>query len=135
MELINSRGYLIDTNVAIAMLAKEQVIMEFVYQARNDKLALFFSVITECEVFSGIKSEYRLYSVKLFNTRRCLDVNSKIARIAGDIRREQRATGRKLKTPDAVIIATAIDYQLSLVSRDSDMNFVQGEYGVPLIKL
>lgn len=44
---MNSRGYLSDTNIAIAMLAKEQVIMEFVHQAKNDKMALFFSVITE----------------------------------------------------------------------------------------
>lgn len=129
------RGYLVDTNIAIAMLAKEQTVMEFVEQARNDKMPLFFSVITECEVFSGLKSDYQLHGVKLFNSRRCLDVNSKIARIAGDIRREQKTKDRKLKTPDAIILATAIDYQLALVSRDTDMNFVQADYGILLIKL
>lgn len=129
------QGYLIDTNMAIALLAKEQEVMNFIVQAQNDRMPIFFSVITECEVFSGIQSEYQLHGVKLFNSRRCIEVNSKIARIAGDIRREQRAKGRKLKTPDAIIIATAIDYQLGLVSRDGDMNFVQKEYGTPLIKL
>lgn len=129
------RGYLVDTNIAIAMLAKEQVVMEFVEHARNDKMTLFFSVITECEVFSGLKSDYQLHGVRLFNSRRCLDVNSKIARIAGDIRREQKAKGRKLKTPDAIIIGTAIEYQLALVSRDTDMNFVHSEYGISLVKL
>ncbi|MGG1517141.1 PIN domain-containing protein [Paenibacillus oryzisoli] len=101
------RGYLVDTNIAIAILAKEQIVMDFVEQAKNDKMSIFFSVITECEVYSGLKSEFQLRGVKLFNSRRCLDVNSKIARIAGDIRREQRVKGRKLKTPDAIIIATA----------------------------
>ncbi|MHB1682024.1 MAG: type II toxin-antitoxin system VapC family toxin [Bacilli bacterium] len=125
---------MIDTNIAIAILAKEQAVMEFVEQAKNDKIPLFFSVITECEVFSGIKSEYQLHGVKLFNARRCLEVSSKIARIAGDIRREQKTKGRRLKTPDAIILATAIDYQLALVSRDKDMNFVQSEYGLSLIK-
>lgn len=129
------RGYLVDTNIAIAMLAKEQVVIEFAQHARNDKMPLFFSVITECEVFSGLKSDFQLHGVKLFNSRRCLDVNSKIARIAGDIRREQKAKGRKLKTPDAIIVATAIEYQLALVSRDTDMNFVQAEYGISLMKL
>jgi predicted nucleic acid-binding protein len=129
------RGYLIDTNIAIALLANEQLVMEFVEQARNDKLPLFFSAITECEVFSGLKSDYQLHGVKLFNSRRCLDVNSRIARIAGDIRREQKTKGRKLKTPDAIIVASAIDYQLALVSRDADMNFVSSEYGLSLIKL
>lgn len=129
------RGYLVDTNIAIAMLANEQVVMDFAQQARNDKMPLFFSVITECEVFSGLKSDYQLHGVKLFNSRRCLDVNSKIARIAGDLRREQKAKGRKLKTPDAIIVATAIEYQLALVSRDSDMNFVHADYDISLVKL
>lgn len=128
-------GYLIDTNIAIALLAKEQGVMEFIEQARIDKQPIFFSVITECEIFSGLKSDYQLHGVKLFNSRRSLDVNSKNARIAGDIRREQKTKGRKLKTPDAIIIATAIDYQLALVSRDTDMNFVPNEYGISLIKL
>jgi predicted nucleic acid-binding protein len=34
-----------------------------------------------------------------------------------------------------MIIATAIEYNLALVSRDSDMNFVETEYGINLIKL
>lgn len=42
--------------------------------------------------------------------------------------------GRKLKTPDAIIIASALEYELALVSRDSDMNFVETEYGITLIK-
>jgi tRNA(fMet)-specific endonuclease VapC len=134
MGMMGRWGYLVDTNIAIAILAKEQVVMDFVEQSKNDKMPIFFSVITECEVFSGLKLDYQLHGVKLFNSRRCLDVNSKIARIAGDIRREQRTKGRKLKTPDAIIIATAIEYQLALVSRDSDI-FVHGEYGITLVKL
>ena len=132
---MNIQGYLMDTNIAIAMLAKEEAVLEFVRQAKEDKMPLFFSVITECEVFSGMESEYQLHSIKLFNSRRCIDVNSRIARSAGDIRREQKAKGRKLKTPDAIIIATATDHQLGLVSRDADMAFVQKEYGVPLFTL
>lgn len=33
-----------------------------------------------------------------------------------------------IKTPDTLIIATAFAANLVLVSRDSDMNFVAGEY-------
>ena len=132
---MNIQGYLMDTNIAIAMLAKEEAVLEFVRQAKEDKMPLFYSVISACEVFSGMESEYQLHSIKLFNSRRCIDVNSRIARSAGDIRREQKAKGRKLKTPDAIIIATATDHQLGLVSRDADMAFVQKEYGVPLFTL
>lgn len=129
------RGYLLDTNIAIAILANEPIVMEFVKQAAKDKMPLFFSVITECEVFSGMPSEQKLHGLRLFNTRRCISVTSTIARTAGDLRREQRNKGRKLKTPDALIIATAIDAQLGLVSRDADMQFIKNEGDVLVIRL
>ena len=58
-------GYLLDTNIAIAILANEPIVMEFVKQAANDKMPLYFSVITECEVFSGISSEQKLHGLQL----------------------------------------------------------------------
>lgn len=90
-------GYLLDTNIAIALLAGEQAAINFARQAQENKKVIFFSVIAECEVFSGLQSEYRLKGIKLFNSRRCLEVTSPIAQRAGDIRREQKANGRKLK--------------------------------------
>jgi hypothetical protein len=50
------------------------------------------------------------------------------------MRREQRIKGRKLKTADALIIATAIENQLAIVSRDSDMYFTEKEFGIPVIR-
>lgn len=129
------KGYLIDTNIAIAFLAGEPDAMSFARQAKEDKMNIYFSVITECEVFSGLSTELRLKGIKLFNSRRCLDVTSLIAQKAGDLRRKQREKGRKLKTPDALIIATATEYHLGLVSRDHDMSFVGDEFGIPLINL
>jgi tRNA(fMet)-specific endonuclease VapC len=70
---------------------------------------------------------------KLFNTKRCIEVSSQIARTAGAIRKEQSLKGRKLKTPDALIIATAFELKLVLVSRDHDMKFVENEYEIELI--
>lgn len=129
------RGYLLDTNIAIAILANEPVVMDFVQHSSNDSMPLFFSVVTECEVFSGMPSEQKLQGLKLFNPNRCIDVTSQIARTAADLRREQRANGRKLKTPDALIIATAIEAQLGVVSRDTDMQFIQREHGILLVRL
>lgn len=128
-------GYLFDTNIAIALLAGEHAALEFVRQAKDDRLPIYFSVITECEVFSGLDSEFRLQGIKLFNSRRCIEVSSSVARLAGDIRREQRSKGRKLKTPDAIIIATSIEHQLGLVSRDHDMSFVRETFGLPLFTI
>jgi hypothetical protein len=126
-------GYLLDTNIAIALLAGEHAALDFVRQASDERMSIYFSVITECEVFSGLDSEYRLQGIKLFNPRRCIEVSSSIALLAGDIRREQRSKGRKLKTPDA--IATSIEHQLGLVSRDHDMSFVGEAFGLPLFTI
>lgn len=86
-------------------------------------------------MFSGLKPEEQLRAEKLFTFRRCVEVSSEIAKLAGTIRRDQKGKGRKLKTPDAIIIATALINKLTLVSRDSDMNFVHNELGIPLINI
>ncbi|MHB0883561.1 PIN domain-containing protein [Paenibacillus sp. SEL1] len=61
-------------------------------------------------------------------------VNSDIAVKAGRIRREQKDKfARKLKTPDAFILATAIINQLVLVTADQDLQFAESEYEVKVI--
>jgi predicted nucleic acid-binding protein len=128
-----SKGYLLDTNMAIAILMNEGNVIVFAQQASRDKMPVYFSTITECEVFSGLIPEEQIRAEKLFTTKRCIDVTSDIAKLAGSIRRDQKSKGRKLKTPDALIIGTALVNELILVSRDSDMRFVQTELEIPLL--
>lgn len=125
-----SEGYLLDTNIAIAILSNEDTVIHFVKQVYRDQMPVYFSTITECEVYAGLRPEEQLQGEKLFASKRCIDITSDIAKLAGTIRRDQKSKGRKLKTPDALIIATALAGQLILVSRDSDMSFVQSELGV-----
>lgn len=126
-------GYLLDSNIAIALLLNESIAIQFIQQAASDKVKIYFSVVTECEVLSGLKDNEHLRAVKLFGSERCIEVSSQIARIAGTMRRSQSEKGRKLKTPDALIIATAINGDFTLVSRDQDMKFVKEEYNILLI--
>jgi tRNA(fMet)-specific endonuclease VapC len=130
-----SKGYLLDTNIAIAILINESNVIEFAQQASRDEMPIYFSTITVSEVFAGLKHEEQLRAEKLFTTKRCMDVTSEIAKMAGTIRRELKGKGRKLKTPDALIIATAMVHEFTLVSRDSDMSFVQNELEIPLLKI
>jgi tRNA(fMet)-specific endonuclease VapC len=129
-----SNGYLLDTNIAIAILVNEEPVIEFIQQAFRDKMPIYFSTITECEVFAGLKLEEQLRAEKLFTSKRCVEVTSENAKLAGTIRRDQKVKGRKLKTPDAIIIATALINELTLISRDSDMNFVD-ELEIPFLKI
>lgn len=126
-------GYLLDSNIAIAILLNETSAIEFVQQAERDKVKIYFSVVTECEVLSGLKDNEHLRAIKLFGSDRCLEVSSQIAQIAGTMRRSQREKGRKLKTPDALVIATAVHGRFTLVSRDQDMRFVNEDYEISLI--
>jgi predicted nucleic acid-binding protein len=125
-------GYLLDTNIAIAILIREKSVLDFIFETAQQKIPIYFSVITECEVLSGLRSEEVLEQIQLFNSSRCLEVTSAIANRAGSMRREQRNKGRKLKTPDALIIATALEHGLTLVSRDQDMKFVETQYQLPM---
>ncbi|MFZ3102428.1 MAG: PIN domain-containing protein [Desulfitobacteriaceae bacterium] len=132
---MNHKGYLLDTNIIIGLFCNDQVVVDFLRQAARDRMYIYISVMTECEIFSGQKIEQGSSEIRFLNNQRYIEIDSKIARAAGDIRREQKQNGRKLKAPDAIIIASAREHQLVLVSRDNDMNFVQSEYGIPITKL
>ncbi len=129
---MSSNGYLLDTNIIIGLFGGDPAILSFIKQATEKKQKLFLSVITECEIFSGLDAEADVYQFRFLNTQKYISIDSEIARLAGEIRRSQKHKGRKLKTPDALIIATAKVHNLALVSRDADMNFVQSEYEIPL---
>lgn len=124
-----------DSNIAIAILDNDIAAINLVRQAQEERRPIFFSTITECEVLSGIKHNHVLIADRLFSPRHIINVNSVVARKAASIQSEQRSKGRKIKTPDALIIATAMISDLILVSIDSDMNFVTDEYGMMLLKI
>jgi tRNA(fMet)-specific endonuclease VapC len=121
----DSPGYLLDSNIVIAILDNDTATIDIVRQAQREKKKIFFSTITECEVLSGIKHHQYLVAEKMFSSKHVISVDSAIARKAASIQSEQRQKGRKIKTPDVLIIATALTANLILVSRDSDMSFVK----------
>jgi tRNA(fMet)-specific endonuclease VapC len=65
-----SSGYLLNTNIAIAILVNEDTVIDFIQQASRDKMPIYFSTITECEVFAGLKPE--VGAEKLFTSKRCV---------------------------------------------------------------
>lgn len=128
-------GYLFDSNIVIAILENDNAAVKLVRQAQEEKRRIYFSTVTECEVLSGIKNNQFLIAERLFSSRHMIHVDSAVARKAASMQSEQRSKGRKLKTPDSLIIATAFTANLVLVSRDSDMSFVTSEYEMTLLKI
>ncbi|MDY8092425.1 PIN domain-containing protein [Paenibacillus polymyxa] len=126
-------GYLFDTNAAIALHRLDTSLDKVIQQAEKDKENIFFSVITQSEFIAGLSTETDLSSIP-FLSGEFIEVNSEIAIKAGRIRREQKDKfARRLKTPDALILATAIINQLVLVTADQDLQFAESEYEVKVI--
>ncbi len=72
----------------------------------------WYSVITRCELFAGRGTDEQRVRM-LLATFTEIDLDRAIAERAGRVRRETA-----IRTPDAVIAATAIEHDLELVTRN-----------------
>jgi len=108
------QGYLMDTNFVIDFL------MGKIPAAAKDKILQIepaISVITHIELFSSDKiSEFELAQINLFvKTAIIFDlIDTNIVQLAINIRKTN-----KTKTTDAIIAATALAYNLTLITRNS----------------
>ena len=96
------------------LLVDTDVFIDHLRGARELKLGrhrVHYSVITRCELLSGTVGSALVQ--RLLDPFRELAVGRSVAERAGRIRRE---TG--IATPDALIAATAIEYDLTLVTRN-----------------
>jgi tRNA(fMet)-specific endonuclease VapC len=104
-------SYLLDSNVAIDFLAGVQDVKNFYNEIKEKGDLIYFSAITVAETLTGDEATKK----RLFNSG-VIAVDKEIAMKAAELRSE-----RKVKTPDALIIATALINDLILVTRDSQM--------------
>jgi len=115
--------YLIDTNIVIYTLqAKKEHkkvvnFMDAIYN--DDKIDVLYPVIVEAEVFSReLSNEVKEKVDILLSEARIVKVDSDIARKAGDIRAKGKTLGYRIKLPDALIAATAIIENATLVTHN-----------------
>lgn len=76
----NHSGYLLDSNIVIAILDNDHAAVNLVRQAQEEKRRIFFSTITECEVLSGVKHNQFLIAERLFSPGHMIHVDSAVAR-------------------------------------------------------
>lgn len=127
-------GYLLDSNIGIYLLANDESVTIFLRTITSQGASFFFSAISECEIRNNLKPGEHLRADRLLMERRILVVDSRVARKAAQLQIDQRGRGRSIKTPDALILATALEHQLSFVSRDKQLRFVSAEYGVEFLE-
>ncbi|MCY9663653.1 PIN domain-containing protein [Paenibacillus alginolyticus] len=125
---------LLDTNIAIGLIIQYPEITQTLNLLHSNGISFCMSVISKCELLSGAKNDIEIDQIINLGNENFVEVNNEIAQIAGAIRREQKQKqGRALKTPDALIIATAKHHGFALYTKDKGMHFIE-EYGVALIK-
>lgn len=111
---MSGTGLLLDTDVLVDSFRGDRRLV-----VGSEPLS--YSVVTLCELFAGAAVDETLVIVTL-GPFRPLDVDRRIAEEGGRIRRE---TG--LRTPDALIAATARVHGLELVTRNRrDFDRVDG---------
>ncbi len=122
-----SGKYLLDTNIVIALFQGEQPIL--------DKITQFKSVFTPSIVvgelyFGAFKSSKIKENVTRINEfalkNEILSCDQHTAKIYGEIKSGLKSIGKPIPENDIWIAATALQYNLTLITRDSHFNYVSG---------
>lgn len=106
----------VDTDVLILHLRGNESVRVMLRKAAQDSL-LCCSAITIGEIHAGLRDEEREKTEKLINSLMVLDVDKRIAALAGDYRRTIK--GHHLELDDCLIAATCVVHQASLITGNS----------------
>ena len=109
---MNGIDYLLDTNVMVYILQGNPCVQHF---AHEDMFSI--SCITEMELLGRfqISEEEKCTITRMLSQCFIIDINYYIKQLAINIRQNTH-----MKLPDALIAATALQYNLTLVSADKD---------------
>ena len=107
--------YTIDTNTIIYYSKNDQDVEIFLENIFSQNMPIYISVVTEIELlgFSNLTNNDIEWFESFLKTVTIIPVESRIARIAGMLRRQY-----KVKTMDSVIAATALITGTTLVTRN-----------------
>lgn len=108
--------FLVDTDIIINYLKGREIARDFIMRIIDDSASGFFSVITEAELLSGSRNaddEAAIYSI--LDCMEAIEVERNIAVTAGKLR-QKYYTAHRTELPDAIIAATANEYELILAT-------------------
>jgi predicted nucleic acid-binding protein len=128
------KGLILDSNIAIGLLNDDENVVQAIRMLRKKGYEFYFFVITFCELISGARSDNEMQAIKSIEHSRFINVDLGIAALAGEIRlKQKKENNRVVKTPDSLIIATAIHKKYDLFTFDKGMHFAQ-TYGIQFIE-
>ncbi len=120
-------GYLLDTSVLVFLIKEDHTVHDRI----PDSAKLYTSIIALGELYHGAEHSMDvargLADVnKLAQTLTVLVADDKTAQIYGRIKHEQRVKGQMLPDNDLWIASSAIQNELTLVTRDHHFTWLTG---------
>jgi tRNA(fMet)-specific endonuclease VapC len=117
----------LDTNIVIALFAKEAAVLEFL--EKTDEVFIPSTVLGE--LYFGARKSARadenIGRIDEFVTESVvLDCNTNTARQYGSIKHQLRTEGKPIPENDIWIAALTMQYQLTLITRDKHFQEVEG---------
>lgn len=121
-----SGRYLLDTNIIIALFASDTSVMRNLTQANE----VFIPSIALGELHYGARKSGRLQEnlgriEELVTNSTIIECDAETARQYGDVKNRLRLKGRPLPENDVWIAALALQYGLTLVTRDAHFQEVE----------
>jgi tRNA(fMet)-specific endonuclease VapC len=119
--------FLLDTNIVIALFANDAKVTQNLQTA----LEIFLSITVLGELYYGAKNSARasqnLSTIHTFAKQvTLLSCDAVTAQYYGDIKSELRSKGQPIPENDIWIAATALQHNLTLVTRDNHFQSVTG---------
>jgi tRNA(fMet)-specific endonuclease VapC len=109
---------LLDTNVLIFALRRNTAALDLLEQLRQRDDATI-SVATRAEVLAGMRPHEEPTTMALLDSLRNLPVTDEVADLAGRLIYRLARNGVQLSFPDALISATAIVHDLSIITTNA----------------
>lgn len=124
--------YLLDTGIIIRHLRGQRPIVQLVRGlSRSERLAV--ATVTRLEIFAGMRAKETYITHKLLSRFINFSLEPDIADRAGELIAQQRARNHVLSVPDAIIAATAVRHQLTLVTLNTrDFEAIPGVQLYPI---
>jgi predicted nucleic acid-binding protein len=107
--------YIVDTGIIIRHLRGQSAVVRLL-RGLGKQERLSIASVTRLEIHAGMHPDEAYLTQKLLNRFVTYNLDRNIADRAGDFMREYQASKIHLSVPDAIIAATAITHQLTLVT-------------------
>lgn len=109
---------LVDTSVLVNALRDREGGAQALRRMILEGHTLAISAMTVGEVYAGVRVGEERKVEALLSTFECYEITAGLARRAGELRSSWRGRGRTLELADMIIAATALEYELALMTEN-----------------